>query len=664
MREPQVSSVRLHSAFAALGVAFLAIFCWVFFTEYLAEWRTTQAGFARLEREVKDPHALSLAPPVGGIRQIWLTDLDRVDRCTTCHLGVDDPAFAGANQPFAAHPGGWLRTHPPDRYGCVTCHGGQGEATTYHAAAHRRIPYWSDTIRTGQMIEAKCGACHRERAVRQAFWLSSGRERIAAAGCAACHDIPGFSRAESRAPRLESVGYKLQPGWVEGWLANPRDYLSQARMPNFRLTPEEISGLSAFLLAQRAVAPLDSSAVDWTRADPARGRVLFREARCVTCHQIDGRGGTLGPELSQVGSKVRRDWLFGFLKDPMRDQPDTLMLRYRFTDDEIRDLAAYLTEELVRPDEPARTAEARYQNPSLVEQGRDAFVRHGCYGCHRFAGMENLPKIGPSLAGIGDRPVDPAEFKGEGAAATLPNFLFLKVRDPEKLTEGSRMPTYAFTELDTASVVLGLLSIRKTELPASRVTTAARPEPYEPQGVSGALMRRYRCLSCHQLRGYGGTLSTVPLDRIGSQLQRDYLVEYLQNPGAVRVALEERMPLFRMTATEAALLSDYMSAVFVDDGLDREFKVDADAARRGERLFGTLGCRSCHIVGGSGGYVGPDLSDTGRRLRPSWIEAWLSEPQTWKSGTLQPDYGLTGDEVRDLVAYLMTLEVSGKGARP
>ncbi|MEX1253518.1 MAG: c-type cytochrome [Dehalococcoidia bacterium] len=666
MRAPQVAPTRMHAVFAALGVAFLAIFAWVFFQEYLAEWRTTQAQFRRFEREVKDPHALSLAPPVGGIRQIWLTDLDRVDRCTTCHLGVDDPSFADAPQPFATHPGAWMRTHPPDRYGCTICHGGQGEATTYRDAAHGEIPYWPEPVRAGQLIEANCGSCHRQRVVPQAFWLTSGREHIARAGCAACHDIPGFSREEVRAPRLESVGYKLQPGWIDGWLANPRDYLAQARMPNFRLPPDEIAGLSAFLAAQRAVAPLDSSAVNWETADGSRGRILFGEARCVTCHMIDGRGGTLGPDLSAVGNKVRREWLFSFLKDPTRDQPDTLMLRYRFTDDEIRDLVAYLTEELVGVDTGRSGAapDVRYQNPALLEQGREAFIRHGCYGCHRFAGMEDLPKIGPSLVGSGDRAVEPEEFQGEAVNPTLPSYLFLKVREPDKLTEQSRMPTYAFTELDAASIVLGLLSIRKGDLAASRVTNAPRPEPYEPQGAFGALVNRYRCLSCHQVRGFGGTLSTVPLDRIGSQLQHAYLVSYLQNPGAVRVDIEERMPNFKMTAEEARTLAEYFSTVFIDDALEGPFQVDADAARRGERLFASLGCRSCHIVGTSGGYIGPDLSDTGRRLKPGWIDAWLSAPDTWKPGTLQPDYGLKTEEVRDLVTYLMTLTTASAGRNP
>ena len=426
-------------------------------------------------------------------------------------------------------------------------------------------------------------------------------------------------------------------------------------MPNFKLTSEEIDGLSAFLLSQRKTIPLDSSRIDWAKADPANGQTLFRESRCVTCHMLDGRGGTLGPDLSKVGSKVLRDWLFSYLKDPMRDQPDTLMLRFRFSDDQIRDLVEYIMEELIDPEAPQTPPEIRFLDPSMIESGRQAFTHRGCYSCHRFEHMENLAKIGPSLETIGDRAIESSDFLGQPVVQSRPNWLFLKLRNPGSVTENPLMPTYNFKDEETAAAVVALLSIRKTDLPASRVTDSPRPKPYEPQGEFGAILSRYRCLSCHQVHGSGGTLSTVPLDRIGSQLQQSYTESYLLKPFAVRVSIEERMPHFNMLKKEAQVLSDYLSKVFLDDSLDRPFAPAQDAAVRGERLYAKLGCQSCHMVGTSGGYVGPDLSNSGHRLKPGWIDAWLSDPNRWKPETLQPDYGLKPAEVEELTAYLMTL---------
>jgi cytochrome c1 len=174
---------------------------------------------------------------------------------------------------------------------------------------------------------------------------------------------------------------------------------------------------------------------------------------------------------------------------------------------------------------------------------------------------------------------------------------------------------------------------------------------------------RYRCLSCHSVGGYGGTLSTVPLDRIGSQLKREYIAAYLQNPGAVRVSVEARMPFFHMLPEEANTIADYMAAVFLDDALDRyDASFTPADGRRGQDLYSQLGCAGCHQLGTVGGYVGPELSNTGNRLRPGWIGAWLMHPDKYKPGTLQPDYGLSSADARALTAYLSSLSAGGRTA--
>src|SRR5437667_2214173 len=55
--------------------------------------------------------------------------IPRVDRCTTCHLGVDQKTYADAPQPFKTHPNLDLflassSPHPTESFGCTTCHSG------------------------------------------------------------------------------------------------------------------------------------------------------------------------------------------------------------------------------------------------------------------------------------------------------------------------------------------------------------------------------------------------------------------------------------------------------------------------------------------------------------------------------------------------------------
>jgi cytochrome c2 len=664
MREPQLAPPRLHVAFAALGLAFLAIFSWVFFREQGAEWRTAQAHFRPLEASLKNPHQLAQSASASGIRQIWLPDLGRVDRCGTCHLGIDDPVFAAAPQPYRTHPGTWLTTHPVERYGCTVCHGGLGEATDYARAGHEPASEAGDTMRPLETIQANCGACHRSLDPPDAPRLAAGRQLIVESGCVACHDIPGFEGITFHGPALDSIGYKVRPGWLEGWLKDPKSYLANSKMGNFRLTSEEIASLRALLLSQKEEEPLPAVGVNWTKADTDNGRFLFGELRCVSCHGVNGRGGTMGPELTLIGDKVRRDWLFSFLKDPHRSQPNTAMLQYRLTDDQVRDLTAFLLDEYKTPGGPAETAPAPYQEPKAVADGREVFVRRGCYGCHQLDGIREKGKIGPSLAGIADK--DPEQLSyGSGAVhRTAENYLFLKLQHPDALGSPSLMPTFSFTPVEAATITVALESLHQADLPASRVVAQAPPAPYQPRGRFGALVTRYRCLSCHRINGFGGDLSTVPLDRIGSQLQHDYLVGYLLSPGPVRVSVEARMPHFHMLPEEAKTIADYAADVFLDDELDRyDAHFTAADVHRGEGLYQQLGCVGCHQLNMEGGYVGPDLSNTGKRLRPGWIAAWLKTPERYKPGTLQPDYGLSAADARSLTAYLSTLGTSaGRGA--
>jgi mono/diheme cytochrome c family protein len=217
------------------------------------------------------------------------------------------------------------------------------------------------------------------------------------------------------------------------------------------------------------------------------------------------------------------------------------------------------------------------------------------------------------------------------------------------------MPTFGFSESDAAAVTVALLSLRARAVPPERATRDPERPPYEPQGEFGALVRRYRCLSCHSIRGTGGTLSTVVLDRIGSQLQRGYIEQYVQRPIAVRVGLPERMPHLNIAPGEARVLADFLSTVMVDDALRGDVPRDAGAVARGKELFDRHGCQGCHIVGDQGGFVGPDLNGSGERLRPGWTVAWLLDPERWKPGTLQPDHGLTRDEAEALTAYVLSI---------
>ncbi len=88
-------------------------------------------------------------------------------------------------------------------------------------------------------------------------------------------------------------------------------------------------------------------------------------------------------------------------------------------------------------------------------------------------------------------------------------------------------------------------------------------------------------------------------------------------------------------------------------------------AARGQDLFRTRTCVSCHTVGdaGPGPQIAPDLGHLASRttLAAGALAAsradlarWLAAPQRYKPGTLMPDLKLTQPEIDALVEYLWT----------
>jgi len=69
--------------------------------------------------------------------------------------------------------------------------------------------------------------------------------------------------------------------------------------------------------------------------------------------------------------------------------------------------------------------------------------------------------------------------------------------------------------------------------------------------------------------------------------------------------------------------------------------------------FATV-CLGCHIFGGKGGNVGPDLSQVAARLSEDELRAMIVEPQKARPGSAMPNLGLPADTVTELVTFLST----------
>jgi cytochrome c oxidase subunit 2 len=90
-----------------------------------------------------------------------------------------------------------------------------------------------------------------------------------------------------------------------------------------------------------------------------------------------------------------------------------------------------------------------------------------------------------------------------------------------------------------------------------------------------------------------------------------------------------------------------------------------DQTQRGQQVFLSHACASCHTIAGSpaGGHVGPDLTHVAGRYEVAAthanvrgaLQGWVADPQGMKPGTRMPRVAMNADELDDLVAYLETL---------
>ncbi|HSP93754.1 MAG TPA: c-type cytochrome, partial [Thermoanaerobaculia bacterium] len=658
--------------FAATSLLFLAVLAISPAKSALRSYRSVQRHYRQLgmarARSLKAARDYEQRPVA--IQQVWLRDFEnRVDRCTTCHLGVNDPLMKGASEPLRPHV---QTAHTPsafDRFGCTSCHGGQGPATSTEEA-HGTERDAGPPMTPAAYLEAGCGRCHAPESVPEAPILSRGRAVMSRSGCYACHAVHGHENFRSHAPPLTSLAMKTGGMWLRRWLHGPRAVDPNATMPNFYLSEKETEELSHYLF--NLPVPWDlakhiRSAEEEPAGDPASGKKLFSEARCISCHTLEGKGNGSAPELSKIASSATRGWLLAFLRDPQAFYPSTKMPRFGFSETESRDVVAYMEDELRDFDAPKEMLVPIRVNQTLAENGEKLFRRAGCFACHSEpSGSEE--KFGPELTGIGDKKAASLDFgRRTDLARTLPAWLAAKIASPRSFARGLRMPSYELNREDTRAVVTALLSLGVQPVPEAYRAAPPRVASVVPGGPVGALIGRYRCLSCHQIGEEGGDISTAPLTFEGSKVQRNWLADYLVLPYSLRPILEERMPVLHMSREEATQLADAFESFYLDPATPQDPFAgrptsDADPVE-GEHLYTALGCRACHIVGSSGGYYGPPLTNSGKRLKSGWIYTWLKGPQRWRADVRCPNYGLTDTDALRLTAYLSTLQ-SVPGSTP
>src|SRR3989338_720084 len=439
---------------------------------------------------VRDLPILALASPKSKIEQIVLNDITddvnfmrvpKVDRCTTCHLGATNPDYKDAPQPFRTHPNLELflstnSAHPLEEFGCTTCHGGRGRGTGFNNSAHTSASeqqkkawekkyrweayhHWETPMYPLPYVEAGCFKCHSgETTIKGAEKLNLGLNLIEKAGCYSCHTIDKYKDWPKPGPDLTHLATKVSKEWAYHWIEDPKSFRHNTWMPSFynqshnsdpeslRRGQQEIQAMVHYLFAASEEFKLPSMP---TWGDPKKGEETVSSIGCFACHNLqhelaaaprtnDSLRREHGPNLTGLGAKTSKVWIYNWLKDPNRYHPETRMPNLRLSDEEAADAAAFLAEDkdvelmnkpvppldeavvdqivksfMVKANTAQQTADQMAKmnlDDKLFYAGEKLIGHYGCFSCHNIKGFENYKPIGTDLTEEGSKSAERLDF--------------------------------------------------------------------------------------------------------------------------------------------------------------------------------------------------------------------------------------------------------------
>lgn len=471
------------------------------------------------------------------------TELSTISSFLPLELQTDapqDPTEPGNPlKPSGTHPGGWLAWHDFNVVGCVGCHGGQADGTSYSSARHELMFDNADIVNgaPAQVArEASCGSCHEGTLLPGAPLLSRGRSLMQELNCSACHDLPGWLAGGMRGPDLGRVGEKYGAGLLALLPNHVQEFKPGSHMPQFSLPATEAADIASYLAA--GMTPIHTeSTLAAVEIDNPQALSLLVHSRCVNCHVLpvlpdsikpaalpanisrlwETPHGSIGPSLAHIGKRLSADWIADFLSDPHAWSAKTRMPQYELTEEDVQLLAGWLYA-ASKTSGPALPALPDLSAAYPVE-GNSLFMSRGCSACHPVNGrILKTALVGPSLLGIGDRMPEQWQIKAP-EARSLFDYLTGNMTEPASVGN-PRMPRFSLSGSDRLAIVTALLAepaAGTVRLPALRESLAPSVAPLKsdwqaywvypvpPQGSGNPQLAMYErdpapksCQICHR----------------------------------------------------------------------------------------------------------------------------------------------------------------------
>lgn len=567
----------------------------------------------------------------------------KVDRCTTCHVFIDQPGYENQANPYKTHPQldlavGRDSKHPMKVFGCTTCHGGEGhrvndfnsvvhtpqnekQAHEWHEKYGWHPPHKSPSpMLPLQYTESACIKCHTgvDR-IPMAAKLNKGRELIENYGCYGCHKISGFEHLKKPGPSLEKIAAKTSKEFIKNWIWTPHAFNAKSRMPSFfnqannsspefmRLNIAEVNAMSEYLYSKsKAYQPF----AVFRQGDAEKGKQLIQTVGCIACHQVEGIDepynnvrSLKAPNLTGIGSKANPDWLVSWLLKPSHYQEDTIMPSFRLSETEANDIATY-------------------------------------------------------LLSLKNKTFEQLKFES------------LNMKDVKKL-----LVEYfsAFDPVATAEKQVAKMSSEEQVMELGRRS-----------------INKYGCYSCHKIDGFAPDLPPIgpELSAVGSKFveqfgwgqqkqlehtRHNWIWHHLQEParwdiGVAKVFKDlNRMPNFYLADDDITSITNYLLGLVNEEiPLTGQKRLSANEkiAEDGKKITYKYNCQGCHVIDGMGGTIAqaykddlaaapPWLVQEGHRVQSEWLYRFLKGvyPIRPYLNLRMPSFNFSNEDVNKIVNY-------------
>ena len=514
-------------------------------------------------------------------------------------------------------------------------------------AAHFRL-FWEEKDFPRQSVPPTAFVSEITDATRLSQQQRRGRELFATQHCAKCHQSESplgtdpMPELQEIAPLLVNPGDRLQENWLRAWLSEPHTLRPGTTMPQLfdpkkPESAQQIADLAAFLVSMKSGTPTSPEPAE--EATILAGGAHFHKLGCAACHT--------GPEqekpdlenkripLHHVAAKFQPGALAAFLKAPNAYAPHRGMPDFKLSDEEVRNLSAFLR------------AKAKTPLPALptlkgdAERGKSVASSHHCFYCH--AGLPTPEKLTvPSL-----QKIFAADWNSKGCVA--PNEK-RGVAPALHLAEDDRLALIAFQTRGSSS----LANNDKSEA-AERKFHSLRCDACHARDEVPALLDRThnetQSLTAH-IAGANEKLdqSRPHMTFVGEMLQTNFTQSIIA--GALddkpRPWLDMRMPAY---SAHAASISDGFARLHGIDPTEKTAHTsDPALVAAGKDLVSAdkgFGCTTCHGLGNvkptaAFEVQGLYFEHAANRLRREWYDRWMDNPGSVTPGTKMPQYAPGG----------------------